>query len=168
MNAPAKLQTVEIRLGEALVTIPAELAAKAYLEQLLDQSRALPLAFEAPRLSGLPLIGAEWNGGKFAGLTIHDNAPTGLVLLPGELEKADWTRALKWCEEQSGVAPSRFDQLVLWTNLRDEFKKEPYWSGEQHADASAYAWSQHFDYGNQDWSYKSTKLRVRAVRRVPL
>jgi hypothetical protein len=72
-----------------------------------------------------------------------------------------------WAEKQGGVLPSRVDQLVLWQNLKGEFKKEAYWSSEQNADDAAYAWYQYFSYGGQDYSGKGGEFRARAVRRVP-
>jgi hypothetical protein len=45
------------------------------------------------------------------------------------------------------------------------FKKAWYWSCEQYAGAAAYAWSQGFDYGYQDYGRKYRELRARAVRR---
>jgi hypothetical protein len=49
--------------------------------------------------------------------------------------------------------------------MPEEFQKEAYWSNTQHAASSINAWYQHFDYGIQLISYKSSELRVRPVRR---
>jgi hypothetical protein len=46
------------------------------------------------------------------------------------------------------------------------FQKEWYWSCEQHADDSDYAWYQFFGYGNQNNWHKGSNNRARAVRRV--
>ena len=41
----------------------------------------------------LPAIGAEFQGGIFAGITLHDDKATALVLLPGEATDVIWKDA---------------------------------------------------------------------------
>jgi len=115
-----------------------------------------------------PEIGAEWLGGKFAGLSLHEGKPVALILLPGERDDITWKDALAWAEEQGGVLPSRIDQLVLLQNLKPEFKQEAYWSCEQNADDERYAWYQYFSWGPQSYCGKDNTLRARAVRRVTI
>jgi hypothetical protein len=56
----------------------------------------------------------------------------------------------------------------VFVNLRSSFKPTWYWSSEQLASSSYFAWSQGFSYGGQgDWT-KVSKLRARAFRRLAL
>lgn len=125
---------------------------------------ATPALPPAASISGLPAVGTEVNGEIYAGLTIHDNQPMALWLLPGD-EKLNWTDAVAWAKKQAGVLPSRFDQLVLFKNVRDRFQQAWYWSGEQYEPGSVYAWGQDFNGGYQSCSGKGYDYRARAVRR---
>lgn len=163
MNAPVK--TVTLQIGDATITVPGEVAAMAYLERLLAESRPIALDFATP---AVPPIGSEWKGGIYAGLSVHEEQPCALILLPDENPSCDWKEAGAWAEKQGGVLPSRFDQLVLFKNLKSEFKEAWYWSGEQYAGYSGYAWNQNFSYGDQSGNHKGYKGRCRAVRRLPI
>ena len=116
----------------------------------------------------LPAIGEGHSGGQYAGLTISEGAPHLLVLLPGDEGDLNWEDAKRWAAKQGGALPSRIDQLVLFANLKSEFKADFYWSGEQRADEPRYAWYQNFGNGRQDYSHTNDTLRARAVRRLPL
>lgn len=165
MNAPVK--TVALQLGEATVHVPAEVAARAYLEKLLDESR--PVALSASfSLRETPAIGAEWKDGIYAGPTILDNEPLHLVLLPNEFAAGPHEAALKWSEERGAALPSRFDSLVLFTNLKDKFQREYYWCNELRAGYPDYAWCQGFDGGGQYWGSRDGRCRAVAVRRYPI
>ena len=118
--------------------------------------------------TSLPAIGEAYEGGIYAGLTLHNGAPHKLVLLPGEAEDVDWKKALAWATKQGGELPSRIDQLVLLQNLKREFKDAWYWSGESYAGDDAYAWGQGFSYGTQGNLHKDYETRARAVRRLPI
>ena len=131
---------------------------------------------EAARLTSLPAIGTAWasfdqtrggHSGIYAGLSLENERPVALVLLQGEIE-ANWKDAIAWADKQDGDLPSRIDQLVLFKNLKSEFKEEAYWSGEPYAGAESYAWYQTFGGGGQTSHHKGTKLRARAVRRVTI
>jgi hypothetical protein len=114
-----------------------------------------------------PEIGEAYEGGIYAGLSLHDGLPVELVLLPDD-EELKWVDAVAWGEKQGGSLPSRIDQLVLLQNLKSEFKERAYWSSEQDAGDSAFAWYQSFSYGDQFSYPKDGKLRARAVRRLPI
>ena len=116
----------------------------------------------------LPKIGAAWRGGIYAGLSLENERPVGLVLLPGDLDEGPWDDAVSWAGKQGGVLPSRIDQLVLLHSLKSEFKPSWYWSGTPDAGAESYAWYQHFYGGYQLDTRKFTELRARAVRRVAI
>lgn len=119
-------------------------------------------------LNSLPKIGTACHGGIYAGLSLEKNLPVALILLPGDLDDGPWADAASWAEKRGGVLPSRIDLLVLFDNLKSEFKPDWYWSGTPYAGAESYAWYQHFDYGSQDNTHKHDKLRARAVRRVAI
>ena len=118
----------------------------------------------------LPAIGAAYEGGIFAGLTIYEGRPMALVLFPGEFN-GNWKDATAWAKDQGGVLPSRVDALILWQNLPNEFKKEAYWTGTQHAADSDSAWYQNFDtglQGSQGITSFGNELRARCVRRLEI
>lgn len=115
-----------------------------------------------------PRIGESWGGGTYAGLTLHDNTPMHLVLLDGEAEDLTWAKAKDWANglEDNAELPSRFDALVLFTNLRDKFQKAYYWTAAP--SEPGYAWCQDFSDGDQSWGHVNDELRARAVRRLPI
>lgn len=117
--------------------------------------------------SSVPAIGAEWQGGIYAGLTIHDNKPAHLVLLPETVVKP-WKAAMAWAAKQDAELPSRIDALVLLKNLKSEFEERWYWTGEQCASDPGSAWLQVFGDGGQGSSSTDGKFRARAVRRLPI
>lgn len=106
-------------------------------------------------------------GEHYAGLALKaDGTPSHhLILLPGEGEDLQWTAAVEWAEKAGGALPTRQEQALLYANLKDQFKPEWYWSGEQHENGS-YAWYQGFLYGSQNYDPKDLELRARAVRRL--
>lgn len=118
-------------------------------------------------LGALPEVGSAYEGGIFAGVTLDGTHLAALVLLPGDF-KGTWKEATDWAEKEDGVLPSRHDQLVLFKNLKAEFKDAWYWSGEQHADGAGYAWGQDFYYGGQGYGGVSSTSRARAVRRIAI
>lgn len=158
MNKPVEM--ISLPAGDLLRGVSAESLARA----LLDRVAATPTTTAPATTAALPPIGTERDGEIYAGLTIADNVPVALWLLPGE-ERLTWAEAVAWAEKQGGVLPSRIDQLVLIQNLREQFKPEWYWSGEQCAPYSGYAWSQIFYGGYQDSYHKYSIGRARAVRR---
>ena len=127
-------------------------------------------------LASLPAIGTAWasfdqtrggHSGIYAGLSIENERPVALVLLQGEIE-ANWKDAIAWADKQDGDLPSRIDQLVLFKNMKSEFKEAAYWSDTPDAGDESSAWYQYFDDGAQSYGHKSTKLRARAVRRIAI
>lgn len=90
-----------------------------------------------------------------------------LILLPGDVSMT-WAKAKKWAAENGGELPSRREQSLLFANCQEHFEKDWYWSGEQHAAVSYYAWFQDFNRGIQYDTLTSSKLPARAVRRIPI
>jgi hypothetical protein len=141
------------------------------LRAVLQLGAPFPDPLPSKRLDSgqLPAIGATVNGERFAGLSIaQDGQPVSLWLLESEAEPLTWKQAGEWAEGVGGDLPSRIDMLVLFKNLRAEFKESAYWTCEESADDADWAWYQYFDNGDQDYNDKNDKLRARAVRRSPL
>jgi hypothetical protein len=109
-------------------------------------------------------------GEVYAGLLLGENgAPdVHLFLLPGEVSGVTWDKAKAWAEKVGGELPTRREQRLLFANAKVCFQSEWYWSGEQHASYSDYAWVQYFGYGGQSSGRKSFAGRARAVRRLPI
>jgi len=93
---------------------------------------------------------------------------THTILLPGEKAAINWKDALAWAKKEGGDLPNRIEQAMLWTHHAGKFQKRYYWSNEQYADGSDYAWGQGFGYGGQDYWRKVSKFMARAVRRVTI
>lgn len=158
-----------LHLDDKTIVLLARAGVQALLDAVVTWKAPMPIVIPAapPSLAGLPLIGQPLEDGIYAGLTIYDNTPMKLIVLPGD-EQMGWADGLKWAEKKGGVLPSRFDLLVLFKNLKKEFKEEAYWSGEQYEPDPSYAWFQHFGYGFQLYYHKDNVNRVRAVRRLPI
>ena len=108
------------------------------------------------------------DGEHYAGIIVGKDGASSrhLILLPGEAEDLNWEKAKEWATEQGGHLPTRREQAMLYANLPEQFKPEWYWSCEQHAATSGYAWMQHFGYGSQDGGRELLDYRARAVRRL--
>ena len=146
----------EIKTEHAKV---AELIAKFESQA---QSRTLSFSAQAICLA----LGEEYAGvilGKDGEQSHH------LILLPGDKEDINWNDANKWAAELSGSLPTRCEQALLYSNLKEQFEGTYYWSSEQHASGSDYAWCQGFFLrGGQSHGIKSSELRARAVRRLTI
>lgn len=109
-------------------------------------------------------------GEKFAGVIVSADGKYrhALILLPGEAEPNNWQAQMDWANSIGGDLPDRVESALLFATLRDEFQPEWYWTNEQHASDSDYAWLQYFGYGYQFNIRKSDGYRARAVRRSPI
>ena len=111
-------------------------------------------------------------GERYAGLIVgKDGEPSyHLVLLPGSAENLTWVQAVEWSAKQGGQytasLPTRREQSLLFSNLKEEFEREWYWSNEAHASESGWAWHQYFGNGGQNSDHEDVELRARAVRRL--
>ena len=91
-----------------------------------------------------------------------------LILLPGDNDDASWKNAMDWAKSIGGDLPNRIEQAMLYAQHKEEFKKDWYWSCEQHAANSGFAWFQGFLDGSQGYVSLDRELRARAVRRLPI
>ncbi len=132
----------------------------------------------APQRGAVPRIGERWRGqgGIYAGIMRgRDGAPDYHLLVGdavAELKPIPWGKATAAVAELEGdghknyTLPFRREQSLLFANVPELFEAEWYWSCEQHAAFSGYAWMQSFGYGLQSFSLKSYDYRARAVRRL--
>ena len=113
-------------------------------------------------------IGAAFAGGIYAGISRGvDGAPDQhLVLVEGEGVDLSWSAAGAWAESVGGSLPTRAEQALLFANLKDQFKSDWYWSGEQAGPSTA--WYQDFSFGYQYTYDRSYEGRARAVRRLEI
>ncbi|MBK8772243.1 MAG: DUF1566 domain-containing protein [Rhizobiales bacterium] len=109
-------------------------------------------------------------GEIYAGIVLGKNGSKDhhLIVLPGTAAPLTWKKACEWATERGGELPTRREQAILYGNRPEAFEKDWYWSAEQPASSSDYAWFQLFHNGLQTYSLKRLKLRVRAVRRVAI
>jgi len=157
---------IVIEDGKSKMSIHGDELARGFLAKYNEQFSRTEAA-PAVSLYGLPAIGAQWQGGIYAGVSIENEQPVALVLLPGD-ESMKWKDAVAWAKKQGSTLPTRIDHLVLFKNLKKEFKEEYYWSGEQYAADPDYAWVQYFTNGGQDGYRMGDYNRARAVRRVQI
>lgn len=119
---------------------------------------------------------AQWmkenlkDGEQYAGLILGKDGESDhhLVLLPWEAESVNWAKAKKFAKKAGGAIPTRREQALLFANLKEQFQPRWYWSCEQHASGSDYAWMQNFDGGYQTSYPKSYEVRARAIRRLKI
>ena len=91
-----------------------------------------------------------------------------IILLDGDNNNATWEEQKSWATSIGGELPTRFEQALLYAKHKDLFQVNWYWSGEQHAVVSGYAWFQYFGDGYQLGINTLTNLRARAVRRLAI
>jgi hypothetical protein len=113
------------------------------------------------------LSGILKKGELYAGLILGKKGEPDyhLILLAGDAESVNWEAAKKFAAKAGGELPTRREQSLLFANLKEEFQERAYWSAEQHASNSGYAWCQLFSDGGQGGDRKDDTLRARAVRR---
>lgn len=173
MNAPTMLdEKVTVWIGDALVTVPGEVAALAYIEKMLGIPRStLPIAVPA-----VPHLGEPWTGqgGIYAG-TFCDpyGKPTYHLILADERPASmKWQQAKDWAAKLTVDGhsdfrlPRRLEGLPLFLNFGDHLDKEWHWLEEEYEPTPDFAWMQHFYDGNQSYDRKHDTFRARAVRQI--
>ncbi len=155
-------ETISVELGGAKLLLPQEIVLRALFTKL------------GIRHSAMPKIGELWHGhgGIFIGLGRDENGRCHhLIAAAEEFSGAVWEKqneraiALNIDGFTDFTLPFRRDQSLQFANVPESFKQEWYWSKEQSASGSTYAWAQHFYYGTQNVYLKFIEFRARAVRR---
>ena len=144
-----------------LDAIKSEQSKIAAMIAAFEQQPSFPISVSFPPLN---------EGEKFVGVVISAAGSRRhyLILLPGAKNDVDWQRSMEWAQSIGGELPDRVESALLFATMKDEFEPEWYWTREQHASVSGFAWGQGFDYGGQISDGKSFQGRARAVRRLPL
>ncbi len=115
----------------------------------------------------LPAVGAEFDGGTFAGiLTQQDGTHVAVALLSAWSEGLTWKKAITWAKKQGGGLPTRPVAALLFANLKPKLQPRWHWTSDEE-DAS-YAWLCDFLYGSQSHGRKSYEGCAVAVRLIPL
>jgi hypothetical protein len=84
------------------------------------------------------------------------------------IESATFEEVKAYVEKVGGEGATRRDLALLRVNAPEPFGTKAFWSCEQHAAYSGYAWCQYFEVGDQDYGLKYRKLCGVAVRRLPI
>jgi len=109
------------------------------------------------------------HGEHYAGAIINpDGTGNHVILLAGDKNDGNWQEAIDWAASIGGWLPTRREQSLLFANLKEEFQEKWYWSSDQPASDSGYAWSQVFYNGEQYDCNEDSPCRARAVRRLPI
>lgn len=118
-------------------------------------------------LATLPALGADLEGGTFAGLTTQkDGAHCAVVLLPEKGADLTWKKALAWAAKQGGELPSRPVAALLFASVKDKLDPRWHWTSEE--DDASSAWGCDFYGGLQNDFHKSYEGSAVAVRLIPL
>ena len=122
---------------------------------------------ESIQFADLPALGAEFEGGKFAGITTQKNGThVAIILLPNKAQELTWKKAMNWAEKLNAELPSRPVAALLFANVKSELDPKWHWTNEAY-DAS-FAWSCYFSDGLQFTFHKSSEGSAVAVRLIPL
>lgn len=119
-------------------------------------------------LATLPALGADLEGGLFAGLTTDKQGRHfAVVLMPDKpAGQLTWKQALAWADSVGGVLPTRPVSAMLLANCKAQFEEAWHWTSEEYGGSCA--WYQSFDYGSQLCLHKFSELQARAVRLIQL
>lgn len=133
----------------------------ASIEAQAKLATSFPIEVAFPQLNA---------GEKWVGVVISADGKKRehIILLPGEKESINWKGAMEWAKSIGGELPDRTEGALLFATMKDEFEEAAYWTREQYASDSGYAWYQNFLYGGQNYYDTSYKRRARAVRRLPI
>jgi hypothetical protein len=171
-------QQITLNVAGAVVTLPEATLTKLWLDRVRGVE-PIAASLELTTLcSGRPRIGEWWDeqGGFYVGLARGRDLGMDyhLLLADSEQEKLAWQPALDWAKaltvdgHKDFSLPNRSELALLFANVKELFKPEWYWSSEQYASDSDYAWFQTFGIGYQDYDLKTSELRARAVRRLAI
>jgi hypothetical protein len=88
-----------------------------------------------------------------------------VILLAGDKDMLTWSDAMKWAKKQGGDLPNRVEQALLFAH-HPALRGARYWSNTQ-TPTTRWAWCQTSTTATR-LLRKGSKLRARAVRRVPI
>jgi hypothetical protein len=168
-----------VQLGDAEVRVPPEAAARAYIEQLLTQSRPLEILHaEAVPAHLAPAIGQDWHGqgGVYAGIArgAKDGEDFHVIVPRMPKLKANHEDAIKHAREVEVDGHRDFELLnkavapICFGNVPELFEKDWHWMADTQDAAAGCAWIQDFTGGSQLWGRKDFRYLVRAFRRLPI
>lgn len=119
------------------------------------------------QFSNLPALGADLQGGTFAGLTTRkDGTHCAVILLPNKAQELEWQRAMDWANELNAEVPSRPVAALLFANAKDKLSDDWHWTCEEYG--ASYAWYCNFTYGSHTRAHKDTQCAAVAVRLIPI
>lgn len=124
---------------------------------------ATPSRITSIPFTALPAIGADLDGGEFAGITTKpDGKHYAVTKLPGYGSEVNHGSALAYAEEQGGELPTKAVAALLVANLKAE--RGWYWMQDEY-DAS-YAWIFYANGYTLDGlkSYQGGALAVRCIK----
>jgi hypothetical protein len=150
-----------------IITLDSIKEAQANLEKMIakfevqKKDRILVLPYQEIKLT---------HGETYSGVLLGKDmaASHHLILIGDAAENINWVYAQAWALTVGGELPTRREQALLYANLKEEFKLNYYWSCEQHATESGYAWTRHFGHCGEGDISKSYQRQARAVRRIPV
>ena len=115
--------------------------------------------------TALPAIGAELDGGEFAGITTKpDGTHWAITKLPGYGAKLNHDKALADAQERGGELPTKAVAALVVANLKIE--RGWYWTCQVHESDASSAWdfySNGYTRGN-DRSAQGGALAVRLIQ----
>ena len=118
--------------------------------------------------ASLPAIGAELEGGIFAGITTSKSGMHhAVVLLPDQGTDLTWKKAMNWTEKLNAELPSRPIAAMLFHNLKHKLQPHWHWTNETYEGEASYAWYCDFNNGYQGYyhkSYEGSAVAVRCIR----
>lgn len=118
-------------------------------------------------LASLPTLGADLEGGIFAGITTKkDGTNCAVIRLPVNGTGLTWKKAVAWAAKQGGELPSRAVAALLFTNVKASLPAGWHWTSEE--DDASCAWGCTFLGGTQFHGHKSYVCGAVAVRLIPL
>lgn len=148
---------------DSLKTEVAALAARIAAFEAATQPR--PIIF--PPTIGKP----QFNAGEvYIGIIVSGDGERAyhLFLLPHEHTGDSWEGATEWAKLLGGELPDRVESALLYAHAKGQFTPEFYWTSEQNTYDANYVWCQGFDGGSQYGHRSDSRLRARAVRRLPI
>ena len=127
-------------------------------------------AIEARPLSSVPALKQPWEGGTFVGITmLADGKLYAIVQLDAKPPKRlTWKKAMEWAASVGGCLPSRPVAALMFALAKDLLTPDWYWTSEQFAEDTDYAWCCDFYDGFQGYYRQRSDGCAVAVRMIPL